>query len=48
MVHVALDRVSPLAVPLMVLIGRESVAQGSADDELLAEAEALIAEAMTL
>jgi ATP-dependent helicase Lhr and Lhr-like helicase len=46
--HVALDRVSPLAVPVLVLIGRERVEQGSADDALLAEAEALAAEAMTL
>jgi ATP-dependent Lhr-like helicase len=46
--HVTLDRVSPLAVPVLVLIGRERVEQGSADDALLAEAEALAAEAMTL
>lgn len=46
MLHVDLDRVSPLAVPVLVLIGRESVAQGAADDALLIEAEALAAEAM--
>ena len=46
MLHVDLDRVSPLAVPVLVLIGRESVAQGTADDALLIEAEALAAEAM--
>nr|WP_281421893.1 ligase-associated DNA damage response DEXH box helicase [Stakelama flava] len=46
MVHVDLSRVSPLAVPILVLIGRESVAQGSADDALLEEAEILAAEAM--
>lgn len=46
MLHVELDRISPLAVPVIVLIGRESVAQGTADDELLIEAEALAAEAM--
>jgi ATP-dependent Lhr-like helicase len=45
-VHVALDRVSPLAVPVLVLIGRETVAQGTADDALLIEADALAAEAM--
>ncbi|MDB5687908.1 MAG: associated domain protein [Rhizorhabdus sp.] len=45
-VHVKLDRVSPLAVPVLVLIGRETVAQGLADDVLLIEAEALAAEAM--
>jgi ATP-dependent Lhr-like helicase len=46
MVHVKLDRVSPLAVPVLVLIGRETVAQGLADDVLLIEAEALAAVAM--
>ncbi len=46
MLHVDLDRVSPLAVPVLVLIGRESVAQGTVDDALLIEAEALAAEAM--
>jgi len=46
MVHVDLPRVSPLAVPVLVLIGRESVASGTVDDELLIEAESLAAEAM--
>ncbi|MDQ1158023.1 ATP-dependent Lhr-like helicase [Sphingomonas sp. SORGH_AS 950] len=46
MLHVDLERVSPLAVPVLVLIGREKVATGTADDELLIEAEALAAEAM--
>ncbi|MHA6722152.1 ligase-associated DNA damage response DEXH box helicase [Sphingomonas sp. RS2018] len=46
MVHARLDRISPLAVPVLVLIGRESVAQSGSDDTLLAEAEALAAEAM--
>ncbi len=44
--HQALERVSPLAVPVLVLIGREKVTQGSTDDALLIEAEALVAEAM--
>jgi ATP-dependent Lhr-like helicase len=45
-VHKALDRVSPLAVPVLLEVGRERVA-GSADEDLLKEAEAeLIAEAM--
>ncbi|MEJ8572515.1 ligase-associated DNA damage response DEXH box helicase [Microbaculum marinum] len=45
-VHRALDRVSPLAVPVMLEIGKEAV-PGEAEDSLLAEAaEALIAEAM--
>ncbi|MFN3515848.1 MAG: ligase-associated DNA damage response DEXH box helicase [Novosphingobium sp.] len=46
--HVVLDRVSPLAVPLMVLIGREAVGQGAADDELLLEAEGLAGAAMRI
>ncbi len=45
-VHVRLERVSPLAVPVMVMIGRESLPQGSADDALLLEAEALADAAM--
>ncbi len=44
--HVDLERVSPLAVPVLVLIGREKVAAGTVDDALLIEAEALVAEAM--
>ncbi len=48
MLHVTLDRVSPLAVPVLVLIGRESVSHGSADDALLEEAGRLAAEAMQL
>ena len=48
MLHVMLDRVSPLAVPVLVMIGRESVPQGLADDAILIEAEALAIEAMRL
>jgi ATP-dependent Lhr-like helicase len=48
MVHVPLARISPLAVPLMVIVGREALPAGSADDALLIEAEALAAEAMRL
>lgn len=48
MVHVDLPRVTPLAVPVLTLIGREKVATGSADDALLIEAEALAAEAMAV
>lgn len=45
-VHKELDRVSPLAVPVMLEIGREQV-YGEASDELLAEAaDELIHEAM--
>jgi len=43
---VRLDRVSPLAVPVLVMIGRESLPAGAADDALLFEAEALAAAAM--
>ncbi|RKF20542.1 ligase-associated DNA damage response DEXH box helicase [Altericroceibacterium spongiae] len=46
LVHVTLDRVSPLAVPVMVMIGRESLPQGAADDALLLEAESLANAAM--
>ncbi|MEG3181460.1 ligase-associated DNA damage response DEXH box helicase [Sphingomonas sp. LT1P40] len=48
MLHVDLPRVTPLAVPVLVMIGREVVAQGTAEDEILIEAEALAAEAMRL
>jgi ATP-dependent Lhr-like helicase len=48
MLHVDLPRVSPLAVPVLTLIGREKVATGTADDALLIEAEALAEEAMRL
>jgi len=41
MLHVELDRVSPMAVPVLVIVGRERTAQGTADDALLIEAEAL-------
>ena len=44
--HIPLTRVSPLAVPVMLEIGRESV-PGDASEALLREAvEELIAEAM--
>ncbi|RIV77542.1 ligase-associated DNA damage response DEXH box helicase [Pelagerythrobacter aerophilus] len=46
LVHVELDRVSPLAVPVMTMIGREALPQGSVDEELLLEAESLAAAAM--
>jgi len=48
MLHVPLERISPLAVPVLTLIGREHIAQGLADDALLMEAEVLAAEAMRL
>jgi ATP-dependent Lhr-like helicase len=48
MVHVAAERITPIAVPLMVIVGREAAPAGTADDALLIEAEALAAEAMRL
>ncbi len=44
-VHMVLSRVSPLAVPVLLEIGRESVRTDTDEDILLAEAEAIIAEA---
>ncbi len=46
MLHIDLPRVSPLAVPVLVLIGRERVSTNAGDDALLMEAEVLAAEAM--
>jgi ATP-dependent Lhr-like helicase len=44
--HVALDRLSPFAVPMMMEIGKER-SPGQAGDAILAEAESeLIAEAL--
>jgi ATP-dependent Lhr-like helicase len=48
MLHVELDRVSPLAVPVLVMIGRERMAGSSVDDQLLIEAESLAETAMRL
>ncbi len=44
--HIDLARVSPLAVPTLTMIGRESLPAGAADDALLLEAEALATIAM--
>ncbi len=41
-----LARVSPLAVPVMLDIGQESVRNEAEEDQLLAETEALVAEAL--
>jgi ATP-dependent Lhr-like helicase len=48
MLHVELDRVSPMAVPVLTIIGRERMPQGSVDDQLLIEAESLAATAMRI
>ncbi len=42
----ALSRVSPLAVPVLLEIGRENVRTSEDEETLLAEAEAIIAEAV--
>jgi len=46
MLHVRLDRVSPMAVPVLVMIGRERTATGTVDDQILIEAESLAETAM--
>lgn len=47
MVHVEADRITPMAVPLMVIVGREALPPGTqADETLLVQAEALAEEAM--
>ena len=48
MLHVSLERISPMAVPVLVMIGREAAPPGAAEDELLIEAEALADVAMRL
>ncbi|HEY8592129.1 MAG TPA: ligase-associated DNA damage response DEXH box helicase [Sphingomicrobium sp.] len=49
MLHVPLERISPMAVPLMVIVGREALPPGAeADETLLAQAEALAEAAMHL
>ena len=49
MLHVETDRITPMAVPLMVIVGREALPPGAeADEALLTQAEALAEEAMTL
>jgi ATP-dependent Lhr-like helicase len=48
LVHVELERVSPMAVPVMVMIGRENMPSGAVDDDLLLEAESLAGIAMGL
>jgi ATP-dependent Lhr-like helicase len=46
MLHVDLPHVSPLAVPLLIMIGREHVAQGDTEETMLIEAEELARIAM--
>jgi ATP-dependent Lhr-like helicase len=44
--HIDLPHVSPLAVPVLIMIGREHVAQGEAEERILMEAEELARVAM--
>ncbi len=46
MLHIDLPRVSPMAVPVLIMIGRERTPQGSGEEALLIEAEGIAAEAM--
>ena len=47
MLHVELDRVTPMAVPVLVIIGREALPPGAeADKSLLMQAEELAQQAM--
>jgi ATP-dependent Lhr-like helicase len=49
MLHVQPGRITPMAVPLMVIVGREALPPGAeADEALLTQAEALAEEAMHL
>jgi ATP-dependent helicase Lhr and Lhr-like helicase len=49
MVHVEADRITPMAVPLMVIVGREALPPGAqADETLLVQAEQLASAAMRL
>jgi ATP-dependent Lhr-like helicase len=49
MLHVETDRITPMAVPFMVIVGREALPPGAeADETLLVQAEALAEEAMSL
>jgi ATP-dependent Lhr-like helicase len=49
MLHVETGRITPMAVPLMVIVGREALPPGAeADEVLLTQAEGLAEAAMTL
>ncbi len=47
-VHRRLDRISPLAVPVMLEIGKEPVGQAALEDLLAESADDLVAEASRL
>ncbi|MET1754039.1 ligase-associated DNA damage response DEXH box helicase [Novosphingobium sp. RD2P27] len=44
--HVKLDRISPLSVPALSMIGRENLPSGEAEEDILLEAESLASLAM--
>jgi ATP-dependent Lhr-like helicase len=44
--HVVLERISPLSVPVLSMLGRERAPAGMAEDELLVEVESLACLAM--
>ena len=47
MLHVETDRITPMAIPFMVIVGRQSLPPGAeADEAILNQAEALAAAAM--
>ena len=49
MLHVEVERITPMAVPLMVIVGREALPSGAeADESLLVQAEQLADAAMQL
>ena len=48
MVHVRLERVSPMAVPVLVIVGQVRTPGAAADDAILIEAESLAALAMRI
>jgi ATP-dependent Lhr-like helicase len=49
MLHVETERITPMAVPLMVIVGREALPSGAeADEVLLSQAEQLAQAAMEL
>ena len=49
MLHVETGRITPMAVPLMVIVGREALPSGAeADEALLTQAEALAEAAMSV
>ena len=49
MFHVETSRITPMAIPLMVIVGREALPPGAeADESILMQAEELANEAMRL